>query len=228
MPNVVRVFSTLALKGAVIALAERYEAVSGGRIDADFAPTVALLERLNRGEAADVVILTRQAVDDLAAAGSAVTASCVDLARSYVGVAVKAGAPHPKVGTEAELRETLRAARAVAYSRIGASGIFFAQLIERMGIAAEVNARACVVAIGFTAERLLSGEADLAIQQVSELKLIPGIEVVGPIPVELQTPMLFSGARLAASAKAAQSDALLRFLASAEVAPVLRESGLEP
>jgi molybdate transport system substrate-binding protein len=228
MGNVVRVLSTLALKGAVMALSERYHAANGQRIDADFAPTVALLERLGKGEAADGVILTREAVDDLAVAGKAVKASCVDLARSYVGVAVKAGAPHPKVGNEAEFRATLLHARAVAYSRIGASGIFFAQLIERMGIAAEINARACVVPVGFTAERLVAGEADLAVQQVSELKLVPGIEVVGPIPVELQTPMLFSGARLTASAKAAQSDALLKYLASAEVAPVLRESGLEP
>src|SRR3569833_1869042 len=90
MQDVVRVLSTLALKGAVLALAERYQAASGARIDADFAPTVALLERLNMGETADVVILTRQAVDGLAAAGSVVKASCVDLARSYVGVAVKA------------------------------------------------------------------------------------------------------------------------------------------
>src|SRR3954471_15736870 len=183
MQSVVRVLSTLALKGAVLALAERYRAATGARIDADFAPTVALLDRLSKGETADVVILTRQAVDDLAAAGSVVEASCADLARSYVGVAVKAGAPHPKVATEAEFRGTLLAARAVAYSKIGASGIFFAELIERMGIAPQVNAKACVVAAGFTAERLVTGEADLAIQQVSELKLVGGIEVVGPIPV---------------------------------------------
>jgi molybdate transport system substrate-binding protein len=228
MQNVVRVLSTLAVMGAIRAVAERYEAETGTRIDADFAPTVALLERLRGGEAADIVVLTRQAIDDLAADGSVVADSCVDLARSYVGVAVKAGAPHPDITTEAALRATLLGARSVAYSRIGASGIFFAQLIERIGIASQVNARACIVPLGFTAERLLSGEADLAVQQISELKLVCGVEIVGPIPEKLQSPMVFSAGRMAASGSVVQSDGLLKFLASPEVASALRESGLEP
>ena len=228
MENVVRVLSTLALKGAVRSLAGRYQAAGGARIDADFAPTLGLLDRLRGGETADVVILTSEALDDLAAEGSVVAASCVDLARSFVGIAVKAGAAHPDIATEAALRATLLGARSMAYSRIGASGIFFAQLIERMGIAAEINARARIIPSGFTAERLVSGEADLAVQQISELKQVAGVEVVGPIPRELQTPAVFSAGRLAASTKAAQADALLKYLASPEVAPVLRESGLEP
>jgi molybdate transport system substrate-binding protein len=97
-----------------------------------------------------------------------------------------------------------------------------------MGIASEVNARACIVPSGFTAERLMSGEADLAVQQISELKQVPGVEVVGPIPRELQTPALFSAGRLASSSQPAASDALLKYLASPEVAPLLRESGLDP
>jgi molybdate transport system substrate-binding protein len=227
MGNVVRVLSTLALKGAVGSLAGRYEAAGGARIDADFAPTLGLLERLRGGEGADVVILTKEALDDLAAKGSVVAQTCVDLARSYVGIAVKAGADHPDIATEAALRATLLGGR-VAYSRIGVSGILFAQLIERMGIASEVNARARIIPSGFTAERLVSGDADLAVQQISELKQVPGVEVVGPIPHELQTPAVFSAGRLASSPQPVQSDALLRYLASLEVAPVLRDSGLEP
>jgi molybdate transport system substrate-binding protein len=227
MGNVVRVLSTLALMGAVRSLSQRYETETGVRIDADFAPTVALLERLRGGEGADVVILTEQALEDLAAQGSVTAESCVDLARSYVGMAVKAGAPHPDIATETDLRATLLGARCVAYSRIGASGIFFAQLIGRMGIASQINAKACVVASGFTADRLITGEAELAIQQISELKLVPGVEIVGPIPRELQSPMVFSAGRLALSGKSAEADGLLKFLASAEVASALRESGLE-
>jgi molybdate transport system substrate-binding protein len=227
MGNVVRVLSTLALMGAVRSLAQRYEAETGARIDADFAPTVALLERLRDGEGADVVILTEQALGDLAAQGSVAAESCVNLARSYVGMAVRAGAPHPNIATEADLKATLLDARAVAYSRIGASGIFFAQLIERMGIATAINAKARVVPSGFTAERLVTGEADLAVQQISELKLVPGVEIVGPIPRELQSPMVFSAGRLAGSARPGQSDGLLKFLASPAVGPALRESGLE-
>ena len=227
MENVVRLLSTLALRGAVCALTEPYQAASGVRIDADFAPTLALLDRLRGGEAADVVILTRDGLDELAVEGSVVADSCVDLARSYVGIAVKAGLAHPDIATETALRATLLGAR-VAYSRIGASGIFFAQLIERMGIAPAINARARIVPSGFTAERLVTGEADLAVQQISELKQVTGIEVVGPIPLQMQIPAVFSAGRLAASKRTVQADALVKYLASPEAAPALRESGLVP
>jgi len=228
MNDAVRVLSTLALKGAVQNLAGQFEAASGVRIDAEFAPTLALLDRLRGGESAEVVILTREGLADMTREGRVVAESCVDLARSYVGLAVKAGATYPDIGTEAALRKVLLGARAVAYSRIGASGILFAQRIERLGIATEVNARAVVIPQGFTAERLVTGEADLAVQQISELKQVGGIEVIGPIPHALQTPAVFSAGRMTASVKVDPSDRLLRFLASPEAAPMLRESGLEP
>ncbi len=228
MQDIVRVFSTLALKGAIGSLAEGYRAQTGVRIDAEFAPTLGLLDRLAKGEEADILILTREGLADLARAGTVAADSCVDLACSFVGIAVKAGAAHPDISTEAALRATLLGARAVAYSRMGASGIMFAGLIERMGIAAEINARAVIIPTGFTAERLVSGEADLAVQQISELKLVAGIEVVGTIPHHLQVPAVFSAGRMAASKRKASADALLKFLASREAAPALRESGLEP
>jgi molybdate transport system substrate-binding protein len=228
MADSIRMLSTLALKGAVHRLADNYEASTATRIDADFAPTLALLDRLRGGENADVVILTREGLDALTGEGRVVPASCVDLARSYVGIAVREGFPHPDIATEAALRKTLLAARSVAYSRLGASGIFFARLIERMGVAAEVNAKATITPSGFTAERLVTGEADLAVQQISELKQVAGIEVVGSIPLELQTPAVFSAGRMTASSKIDASDRLLKYLASPEVAPVLRDTGLEP
>ena len=228
MQNTVRLLSTLALMGAVRSLAGRYQAEAGARIDADFAPTLGLLDRLRDGEAADVVILTREGLDGLKARENVVAESCVDLARSFVGLAVKAGADHPDIATEAALRATLLGARSVAYSGLGASGIFFAQLIERMGIAAEVNARATIIPQGFTAQRLVSGEADLAVQQISELKLVEGIEIVGAIPLHMQSPAVFSAGRLVASKNPDQADRLLKFLASSEAVPALRESGLEP
>jgi molybdate transport system substrate-binding protein len=228
MVDSVRVLSTLALKGAVARLAETYRATSGVRIDADFAPTLALLERLRGGEAADLVILTREGLDEMIGEGRVVADSSVDLARSYVGLAVMAGSAHPDIASEAALRATLLGARAVAYSRLGASGILFARLIERLGIAAEINARAVIIPSGFTAEKLVTGEADLAVQQISELKQVAGIAVVGPIPLNLQTPAVFSAGRMTISRRAELADHLLHYLASADVAPVLRETGLEP
>jgi molybdate transport system substrate-binding protein len=118
------------------------------------------------------------------------------------------------------------AARCVAYSRIGASGIFFAGLLDRLGIADAV--RTLVVPGGFTAERLVSGEADLAVQQISELMVVPGIEVVGPLPAEIQTVATFSAGLLAGSRQTEAATALLLLLGSPDIAPVLRRAGLEP
>ena len=224
----VRMLSTLGLMGAMRSLATAFEAASGIQVDADFAPTLALLKRLRAGEAADLVILTREGLDEVIGEGRVIADSAADLARSYVGLAVRKGAPHPDIANEAALRKTLLAARSVAYSRLGASGVYFAQLIVRMGIAAEINAKATIVEQGFTAERLVSGEADLAVQQISELKQVEGIEVIGPVPHDLQIPAVFSAGRMVNAKQAEAADRLLRYLASPEVVPVLRQSGLEP
>ena len=220
--------STLGLMGAMRSLSSAYETATGVRIDADFAPTLALLKRLRDGEAADLVILTREGLDEMIGEGRVVAGTAADLARSFVGIAVRAGQAHPDIATESALRDTLLAARSVAYSRLGASGVYFARLIAQMGIAAEINAKATIVEQGFTAERLVSGEADLAVQQISELKQVVGIEVIGPIPHDLQTPAVFSAGRMANAEHADAADRLLRYLASPEVVPVLRQSGLEP
>ena len=228
MTNSLRMLSTLGLMGAMRSLSSAFEAAHGIHVDADFAPTLALLKRLRAGEAADLVILTREGLDEMIGEGRVLAEGAADLARSYVGIAVRAGQPHPDIDSEAALRAALLAARSVAYSRLGASGVYFAQLVVRMGIGAEINAKATIVEQGFTAERLVSGEADLAVQQISELKQVGGIEVVGPVPHELQTPAVFSAGRMASAKQADAADRLLRYLASPEVVPVLRQSGLEP
>jgi molybdate transport system substrate-binding protein len=224
----IRMLSTLGLMGAMRSLSSAFEDATGIHVDADFAPTLALLKRLRDGEAADLVILTREGLDEMIGEGRVVAESAADLARSFVGIAVRAGQVHPDISSEAALRKTLLAARSVAYSRLGASGVYFARLIAQMGIAAEINAKATIVEQGFTAERLVSGEADLAVQQISELKQVEGIEVVGPVPHDLQTPAVFSAGRMANAEHADAADRLLRYLASPEVVPVLRQSGLEP
>jgi molybdate transport system substrate-binding protein len=224
----IRMLSTLGLMGAMRSLSSAYETATGVHIDADFAPTLALLKRLRDGEAADLVIVTREGLDEMIGEGRVIAESAADLARSFVGIAVRAEQAHPDIATASALRNTLLAARSVAYSRLGASGVYFARLIAQMGIAEEINAKATIVEQGFTAERLVSGEADLAVQQISELKQVEGIEVVGPIPHDLQTPAVFSAGRMTNAENADAADRLLRYLASPEVVPVLRQSGLEP
>jgi len=224
----IRVISTLAVMGAMTAVAARFEAETGTSIETDFAPTVALLQRLRADEVADVAILTAQGIDDMIAAGIIRPGTRTDIALSVVGIAVKAGAPRPDISSVDAFRTTLLAARSVCYSKIGASGIFFAGLIDRLGIAPAINARAVIAASGFTAERVASGECDLAVQQISELMVVPGIEVVGPLPAEIQTTATFSGGILTRSTRPEQATSLLKFLASPGIAPILRRTGLEP
>jgi molybdate transport system substrate-binding protein len=223
-----RILSTLAVMGAMREIAAQYEAEASIAIQADFAPTVALLDRLRAGETADIAILTAQGIDDLIAEGVLRAGTRTDVALSFVGIAVKAGAPKPDISSVAAFKATLLAARSVAYSKIGASGIFFAGLIERLGVAEQVNANAVVVPSGFTAEYLVNGQAELAVQQISELLVVPGIEVVGPLPTEIQTVATFSAGLLTGSTQAAKAADLLRFLASPAIAPILRRTGLQP
>ncbi len=217
--------STLAVMGAMRDLTRLFETRTGVTVKADFAPTVALLERLRGGEPADIAILTAAGIDELTREGTIRSGSRTDIALSFVGVAVKAGTPKPDIASVEALTAALLAARSVAYSRIGASGLYFAGLLDRLGIAGPVNSRASIVPSGFTAERLLNGQADLAVQQISELLVVPGIELVGPLPPEVQTVATFSGGLL--TDNPAASD-LLRFLASRAAAPALRSAGLEP
>ena len=224
----VRVLSTLAVKGAFAELAVKFQAATGARVEADFAPTLALLDRLRRGEVPDVVILTREGLSEMLSEHRVAAVSYVDIAKSWVGIAVKAGRPHPDISTDTALRTALVRARAVAYSRIGASGILFANLIARLGIAHIVDANAVVVPSGLTAERLLTDEADLAVQQISEVRQVAGIEVVGEIPRQLQAPAVFSAGCMLATDNVVPAEQFLKFLRSPDAISALREAGLEP
>jgi len=223
-----KVFSTLAVQGALPALVQRYERAAGTRIDVLFAPTNGLLARIAAGEAADVVILTRAAIDDLAARGVLVPESVADVAISLVGIAVKAGAAKPDISSVDALKTTLLAAKSIAYSRIGASGVFFAQLIRRLGIADEVNAKATVIPGGFTAELAARGDVELAVQQVSELMLVPGIDVLGPLPPGAESVTMFSAGVLAASDQAEAALELIAYLRSPDASQALSAAGLQP
>lgn len=155
-------------------------------------PTTVLLQRIEAGERADVLVIIDDAMDDLEARGIVRRGTRVALAEAYLGVGMQAGATAPPIGSLEDFRESLRKARSVAFSRAGASGIYFAHMIAELGIAEEVTAKATIIPAGFTGEKVVSGEAELAIQQVSELMSVDGIEIIGPFPEEVQKKTPFS------------------------------------
>jgi molybdate transport system substrate-binding protein len=228
MAELLRILSTLAVQGAMPALACCYERLAGARLAVEFAPTNGLMAKIDAGERADVAILTREGADQLAARGVLRPDSVVDVVRSYVGIAVRAGARKPDIGSSEALKTVLLSAKSIAYSRIGASGILFARLIEQLGIAEEVNAKATIIPSGFTAELVARGEAELAVQQVSELMVVPGGDIVGPLPAPLQSPAMFSAGVFADCAEPDGAERFLQFLTSDAAAPMLQAAGLEP
>jgi molybdate transport system substrate-binding protein len=219
-----RLMSTLAIAGLLREATPAIEAALGATLEVELAPTKALEARIREGARADAAVLTADAIAALSAEGVLDGMTARRLAQSRVGLAVKAGAAHPDIGSVEALRRLLISVPSLCYSRAGASGIFFAGLVERLGIADVVNAKAIVVPQGFTAEKLLTGEAAIAFQQVSELMEVAGIEVVGPLPEGAQTVAVFSGA---AFAGAPGGEALLDAVARACTPAALRAKGLD-
>jgi molybdate transport system substrate-binding protein len=219
------VFSTLATQAALPAIVDRYTEATGIAVEATFAPTTALMARIDEGEVPALAILTAEGVDKLDKEGRLVRAAPVAISR--VGLAVKAGASKPDISSVAALRDALSSARSIAYSKIGASGLFFADLIRRLGIEDEVRAKATIIPSGFTAELAADGRVELAIQQISELLLVPGIDVVGPMPDELGSASVFS-AGVFPGPHAAEAERLLAELVSSAAHPDLVRSGLAP
>jgi len=224
-PSPIRAMSTLGVLGVVRNLLPRAEA-EGFATDFRFDPTARLVAAIGTGARADIAILTAEAIEEQTAAGVLARGTRTDLARSFIGVAVRAGAPRPDISSAEAFRAALLATPSLAYSRAGASGIFFAGLIERLGIAAEVNAKARIIPQGFTAELAASGEAALAIQQVSELMAVPGVDIVGALPPEINTCATFSAATFVGSGP--QAERFVAWLAAALTPEVLRAGGLEP
>jgi molybdate transport system substrate-binding protein len=227
MAKPLRILSTLATKGALTPLLASFAQSTGLQAAVDYGPTNGLLPRLRAGEAADVTILTRAALDDLAAEGVILAGSPTDIALSRVGIAVRARAPKPDIRTVEALKAALLGARSIAYSKVGASGVYFAGLIQRLGIADAVNAKANVTP-GLTAKLAASGEVELAVQQVSELMQVDGVDIVGPLPPEVEPATVFAAGVLSRSADRESAAQLIAHLASPAAARAYTAAGLEP
>ena len=225
-----KVLTAGAFKPVVAALAPVFEGQTGHTVRIENDTAGALARRIGNGEAFDVVVLTPAAMEPLEQAGRVARGSSVRLARVAIGVAVKQGAPLPAIGSESALRQALLAARAVAYidpAAGGSSGIYLAQLFQRMGIVAQIAPKAVLVPGGLVAQRLVSGEADLALHQISEILAVPGVTLVGPIPAEVQNYTVYAGGLAATSADLPPARAVLKLLAGERAKKKMKDKGME-
>ena len=201
---------------------------SGHTLNVSYDPAQIILRRLDNGESADVALLGAEAIDRLVAGGVLAAASRRVLARNGIGVGVRAGAPKPDITTLEAFVQALRAADSIAYTSEGASGIYFAGLIERLGIGETVRAKARTQPGGLVGELVLAGQAQIAVQQLPELLALPGIEVVGPLPDEVQKISTTAAGVFARSQAGAAASDLIAFLASPAAREVFRAKGFEP
>ena len=224
----ITLFCSNSLRGALNDLLPAFERASGHHVEVSYDPAKVMMERIGRGETADVVIIGGPAIDELVKQGKVVTASKRAFASCGIGVAVRSGARKPDIGTVESFRRALLDAASIAWTRQGASGIYFTGLIEKLGIAGPVNAKAARQAGGLIAEIVAQGKAELAIQQIPELMAVPGVELVGPLPKEIQQVTDSSAGVFAGSKNAKAAEELLSFLTSPESKTVLKAKGLEP
>jgi molybdate transport system substrate-binding protein len=228
----VRVMTSGAFSAAHAKLSPQFErtaktkvvtVVNSTGVGADSIPS-----RLKRGEAADVIILPEAALDDLIKDGLVAAASKTMLARSAIGMGVRAGAPKPDISTVDALKRTLLNAKSVAYSA-SVSGLYLTnELFPRLGIVEQMKAKGRRIEVGRVGEVVAKGEVEIGFQQISELMEVRGVDLVGPLPAEVQRVTVVVAGIAAASNNPEAARALIRFFASPEAVPGIREVGLEP
>ena len=224
----INLFVSNSARGVLGELIPQFERASGHKVSISYDPAKVMLERIARGESADLAILGASAIDELVKSGRIDPASRRPVASCGVGIAVLAGASKPDIGSVESFKKALLAARSVAWTQEGASGMYFTKLIERLGIAEPLHAKAVRKPGGLIGELVAARKAELAVQQIPELMAVPGIELVDPLPAELQltTPSaagIFTGAKEPAAARE-----LLEFLTSPASAKVFKARGHQP
>ena len=225
----ITVLTSNATRPVLDALAGEFERAGAGQgvaVVCDSAKT--MLARIKGGESADLAVLLTPAIDELVALGRIEAAGRRPFARSLIGVAVRAGAPRPDISSVAAFARTLLDARSIAHTVNGASGIYFPKLIARLGIAEELRHKTVTRAGGPIGTLVASGEAEIAFQQISELLGIPGIEIVGPLPGELQLIVESAAGIFVGSGRREAAHALLQFFSAPGCAGLFRANGLEP
>jgi molybdate transport system substrate-binding protein len=229
----VRVMISGGLTAAYQALVPEFEKATGNKVLTAFGPSMgttvnAIPVRLERGEPADVLIMVGYALGDLIKSGKVVADSRVDLVKSPIGIAVKSGAPKPDISSADAVKRALQAAKTVAYSD-SASGVYVStEMFSKLSIVDEMKDKARKIPATPVGEIVARGEAEIGLQQISELKPVQGIDIVGPLPNDLQKITIFSAGIATVSKEPDAGKALIKFLASPAAHDTMVNSGLEP
>jgi molybdate transport system substrate-binding protein len=224
----IKVLSTQAPEQAYRELAPQFEKASGHTVTTIFTGTLDVQKRIAAGETYDLIIMAGPAIDDFIKSGKIVPGSRVNIARSGVGVAVRAGAPKPDISTTEAVKKTLLAAKSIGYST-GPSGVYLTGLFGRLGVADAIKSKLEQTPTGvFVGNLVASGEAEIGFQQVSELAHFPGVDYVGPLPADIQEITVFSAGIQAGSRQADAAKAWVKFLTAPAAAAVYKAKGLEP
>jgi len=221
----IKVMLSAAFKEAYLELVPEFERATGHKVTSLWVPSVQMMNRLKGGEAVDLVILSAAALEDLRQAGIVIERN--DVAKSGIGVAVKAGAPRPDISSGEAVKRAVLAAKSVVYST-GPSGIYLIGLFQRMGIAEKIQGKIRQVQGEPAGGVVARGEAELGFQQMSELLPVPGIDVIGPLPPDIQQITIFAAGLHARAQAPDAARALVKFLKAPAAAPVIRKKGMEP
>lgn len=222
----IRLLCTNALKSVFETMSDGLREATGIGFSAEYGSTVKFTDRIAGGDIPDVVILTDQAIDKLLGIGK-LGGQRIDLARSFVGVAVKQGAPRPDISTPAAFIQTVRNAKSIARSRLGASGQHFGNLLERFGLAEELAAKITAYD-GVAGQACADGNAEIAIQQISELIPVSGIDILGPLPDEIQKISMFSAGIGVNTTQRAAAERFIAYAKARDCYTILHANGLEP
>lgn len=222
-----RVLSSIALRPVLAALAADYQAATGDKLVLDFETANSLKARIEAGERFDVAILTPSAISDLTKAGW-ISGNSTSIAKSGIGLAIRAGDTAPVIGSVEALKRTLLSAQSVAYSKSGASGIYFIGLLTTLGIADEMKPRLKEVTGPSVPEVVVEGEAQYGVQLSCEIVTTPGVQLVGTFPEEIQNYTVFNAAVSRRTSAPNAAVAFIQYLKGGQASKMLLSKGMEP
>ena len=226
----VKVLSSIAMRGVMEDLGPKFERASGHKLAITFGNLGAVVKRVQGGESADVVIIPPKGIDGFVKDGKAAAGNVTAIARTGFSVAVRKGAPKPDISSPEAFKRTLLAAKSITYANPAATaaGIHVAKVLDRLGIANEMKPKTLIPKGGSVGVSVAKGEAEIAVHHLIQLIGVAGIEIIGPLPGDLQSFDVFAAAIMTGARDAAASKALVNFLRTPEAAAVIKAKGLEP